>query len=188
MLYMNKIQSLAAVAALCVLAFFSGCHELPDYDNTPQGNFEALWTIVDEHYCFFADKNIDWDEVGDVYRAQVRTNMSSKSLFAVMSAMLDELRDGHVNLSAPFATSYYRKWWSDYPHNFDARIIQQNYFTFGYTSLGVADYGVLLSNVGYVRWPSFDSGLGAGNMPPLSVVLNDKRTYHRHTESTTVRE
>ena len=87
---------------------FSGCHELPDYDNTPQGNFEALWTIVDEHYCFFADKNIDWDEVGDVYRAQVRTNMSSKSLFAVMSAMLDELRDGHVNLSAPFATSYYR--------------------------------------------------------------------------------
>lgn len=164
MLYMNKIQSVAAGAAFCLLALFAGCHELPDYDNTPQGNFEALWTLVDEHYCFFADKNVDWDEIGDNYRAQVSTHMSSKSLFSVMSAMLDELRDGHVNLSAPFATSYYRKWWSDYPQNFDERIIQQNYFAFGYTSLGSADYGVLLSNVGYLRWPTFDSRLGAGNI------------------------
>lgn len=163
--FMNKyIVSAVAAASVVVASMMSACHELPDYDNSVEGNFDALWTLVDEHYCFFADKDIDWKGTGDMYRSQIRPGMSSKSLFAVMSAMLDELRDGHVNLSAPFATSYYRKWWSDYPHNYDERIIQQNYFDFGYTSLGMADYGVLLANVGYLRWPTFDSSLGPGNI------------------------
>ena len=127
--FMNKYTvSAIAAASVAVASMMSACHELPDYDNSAEGNFDALWTLVDEHYCFFADKDIDWKETGDMYRSQIRPGMSSKSLFAVMSAMLDELRDGHVNLSAPFATSYYRKWWSDYPHNYDERIIQQNYF------------------------------------------------------------
>ena len=43
----------------------------PEYDrefaNTPQGNFAVLWTIMDEHYCFFELKErelgVEWDKV-----------------------------------------------------------------------------------------------------------------------------
>ena len=37
--------------------------------NDAEGNFDALWTILDEHYTFFEYKNVDWDAVGKQYRA-----------------------------------------------------------------------------------------------------------------------
>ena len=132
-----------------------GCHEIDSHDNDPRGNFNALCDIIDEHYCFFREKNIDWDQVRSRYGAMISPKMSSRELFQVCSDMLDELRDGHTNLSTPFATSYYRAWWSDYPQNYDARIIEQHYFNFNYTSIGSVYYGILPQNVGYIRYPSF---------------------------------
>ncbi len=38
----------------------ASCHHIDSWDNDPVGNFEALWTIVDEHYCFFKEKDVDW--------------------------------------------------------------------------------------------------------------------------------
>ena len=140
-----------------------GCHEIDSHDNDPRGNFNALCDIIDEHYCFFREKNIDWDQVRSRYGAMISPKMSSRELFQVCSDMLDELRDGHTNLSTPFATSYYRAWWSDYPQNYDARIIEQHYFNFNYTSIGSVYYGILPQNVGYIRYPSFEQSLGDGN-------------------------
>ena len=34
-------------AALIAL---SSCHKQEEWDNDPMGNFDALWTIIDEHY------------------------------------------------------------------------------------------------------------------------------------------
>ena len=73
--------------------------------------------------------------------------------------MLDELRDGHTNLSAPFATSYYKKWWSDYPQNYNARLVEEYYFNFNYRSTGGIDYGILPQNVGYMHYSSFSYGI-----------------------------
>ncbi len=140
-----------------------GCHEIDSHDNDPRGNFNALCDIIDEHYCFFREKNIDWNQVRSRYGAMISPKMSSRELFQVCSDMLDELRDGHTNLSTPFATSYYRAWWSDYPQNYDARIIEQHYFNFNYTSIGSVYYGILPQNVGYIRYPSFEQSLGDGN-------------------------
>ncbi|MDE6644670.1 MAG: peptidase S41, partial [Muribaculaceae bacterium] len=106
----------------------SACHPVDSYDTDPRGNFEALCDILDNHYCFFREKNIDWDNIRTRYAAMIAPDMSSQELFQVCSDMLGELRDGHTNLSTPFATSYYRAWWSDYPQNYNARIIEQNYF------------------------------------------------------------
>ncbi len=33
-----------------------GCHSLESFDNDYYGNFDALWTILDEHYCFSSKK------------------------------------------------------------------------------------------------------------------------------------
>ena len=38
--------------AVCVLTLCTACVDEEQFANTPQGNFEALWKIIDEHYCF----------------------------------------------------------------------------------------------------------------------------------------
>ena len=113
------------IALLSVL--FTSCHSVEEYENDPKGNFEALWTILDEHYCFFREKNIDWDEVHARYSRQISPKMTQRELFDVCSAMLEELQDGHVNLTSSFDVSYYTKWWSDYPQNYDERLIEEHY-------------------------------------------------------------
>ena len=165
-----KSNLLLAAAASLLL---SACHELPDYDNnTAADNFEALWQEVDRHYCFFDEKDVDWQAIHDKYVIQAKGNAGGQPLFRIMAAMLDELRDGHVNLSAPFATSYYRNWWSDYPQNYDRRLVEQYYFGFKYSSIGAIDYGLLPGNVGYMRWPSFESSLGEGNLDYILYSFN----------------
>ena len=158
---MSKIFHICLLFIL--LVFQSACHEIESYDRDPRGNFEALCDILDTHYCFFREKNIDWDMIRARYATMISNDMTSQELFQVCSDMLDELQDGHTNLSTPFATSYYRGWWSDYPQNYDARIIEQYYFNFNYTSIGAFYYGILPQNVAYIRCPSFNSNLGDGN-------------------------
>lgn len=150
----------------------SGCHEIETWDNNPRGNFEALWTILDEHYCFFEEKGIDWDEVHSRYSSKISNKMTSQELFDVCADMLNELRDGHTNLIASFNTSYYRKWWSDYPENYSARLIEEHYLNFNYRSVGGIDYAILPENVGYVRYGSFASPIGEGNLDQVLAYLN----------------
>lgn len=45
---------------LTLLPLLNGCIREEEFDNTPQGNFEALWEIIDEQYCFLDYKQIDW--------------------------------------------------------------------------------------------------------------------------------
>ncbi len=154
------INAAIALAVTLSAAFAASCHKIEEWDDNVQGNFDALWTLVDRHYCFFDDKDIDWDEVYDRYHSRIYTGMSSHMLFEVCAEMINELKDGHVNLSASFNTSYYRNWWSDYPQNYDERIIQQNYLGFDYKSLGSVYYSVLRQNIGYIRYPSFSYPVG----------------------------
>lgn len=141
-------------AVVAILA--AACHDIEEYDTDQAGNFDALWRQIDEHYCFFEEKGIDWDEVYHRYRPLVTDQTTGMELFDICSDMLDELRDGHVNLTSAFETSYYRKWWSDYPQNYNERLIQESYFHFDYKQVGGMTYGVLAdSTVGYIRYPSF---------------------------------
>lgn len=157
----------ALVAALLSLC---SCHHIDSWDNDPVGNFEALWTIVDEHYCFFKGKRVDWDEVYSRYRPRIHKEMNSEELFTICAEMLNELRDGHVNLSSGFNTSYYTKWWSDYPQNYNERLVQQYYLNFREKHIGSVTYAMLPENIGYLRYPSFLSDLGHSN---INAILAD---------------
>lgn len=152
------------ISLLLTLICMTACHDTEEYADSPEGNFEALWSILDEHYCFFSYKNVDWDEVHARYKAIVKPGMTREQLFDVLSDMLAELKDGHVNLSSSFATSYYKKWWSDYPQNFSLRLIQQSYFNFDYRQSSGLMYGMLTDNVGYIYIGSFSSPIGEGNL------------------------
>lgn len=163
------ITGIGALVAVIMALLASSCHEIESYDNDIDGNFDALWTLFDEHYCFFREKNVDWDSVREVYVVQARQCRTQRELFQVCADMINVLRDGHVNLSSWFETSYYRQWWSDYPQNFNERVVEENYLHFQYKSLGPAIYGILPQNIGYLRLSTFASGLGEGN---LDAILN----------------
>lgn len=159
---------LSAVLALSACA----CHTIEEWDDNPRGNFEALWTILDEHYCFFAEKGIDWNEVHDTYSAKISNNMTSTELFYVCADMLNELRDGHTNLSSSFNTSYYRKWWSDYPDDYSERLIEQHYLNFNFLSTSGIDYAILPQNIGYMRYSSFANPVGESNLDQILFYLS----------------
>lgn len=155
------------LALLSIGVIMSACHHIEEWDQDIEGNFNALWTVVDEHYCFFEEKGVDWNEVYKRYHRRLADDMRGLEFFNLCAQMLDELCDGHVNLSSSFKTSYYRKWWSDYPQNFDERLVEQYYLRFEYSSVGGIDYAVLRDNVGYIRYPSFSYPVSDGALDAI---------------------
>lgn len=170
---MNFRYILRLLVLLMTLPFLVGCHEVETYDNDIYGNFDCLWQTVNDRYCFFEEKNVDWAEVGDRYRALLKPGMTNAELFVVCRSMLDELKDGHVNLSAPFATSYYRKWWTDYPQDFNWRTVAEYYLDFGYLDTSGMSYDIVGDNIGYLRYPSFSTTPGNGNLDYVLGILGD---------------
>lgn len=172
--------ALKSISALfmAVMAFISmqSCHESPVYKNDPLGNFNALWDIVDQRYCFFREKNINWDSIGKEYRKQITPETNFLQLFEICSNMLDELQDGHVNLTSSFSTSYYRKWWSDYPQDFNLRTVQQYYLDFDYYSTSGISYKMLLpDSIGYIYYPSFSYTVGETNLDYILAILHKSK-------------
>ena len=159
--------------AACLL---TSCVDEDTYDNTRRGNYEALWKIMNEHYCFFSYKQqelgVDWDEVHTRYASQVNEQMNNTQLFEVLCNMLAELQDGHVNLSAPF--DFGRNWsfYEDYPENYNDSIAKL-YLGHNYSITSGLKYVILDDNIGYVRCETFEDAIGDGN---VSVMLQSLAT------------
>ena len=89
------------IALVAIIPSLSSCIDEDEYTDSPSGNFEALWKIIDEHYCFFDYKNVDWNVIHAKYKPQVAGDITTSQLFEVLGNMLGELQDGHVNLYSP---------------------------------------------------------------------------------------
>lgn len=152
----------------------SACATREDFPNSGVGNFDALWKTLDEHYCFFEEKGIDWDGVYDVYAPRAAACTTVPELFAVCAQMLDTLQDGHVNLVSPSQVSYYRRWWTDYPQDFNLRTIQEHYLHFDYRQVGGMTYQTLADGkVGYIYYPSFGSDPGENALDGILTYFED---------------
>ena len=153
-----------------LLPWLQSCHDIMEYADNPEGNFEALWTILDEHYCFFKYKDVDWTEVKAHYQKKISPAMTDEELFRVCSEMLMELKDGHTNLSSPFDVSRY--WiWEQYPANYDDRLVKEHYLGFDYRTASGIDYQILQNNYGYMYYGSFSSTIGEGNLDNILAYL-----------------
>ena len=148
--------------------------EVPS-SNTRQGNFEALWQLMDQRYCFFDYKKeqlgVDWDEVHTRYAAMVNDKMTNQQLFEVLCNMIGELRDGHVNLSAVYDLGRNWSYYEDYDRNYDAELIE-HYLGKGndYQIASSLKYRILDDNIAYVRCETFNNPIGDGN---LSLMLDN---------------
>ena len=119
---------------ITVQALFASCIREDISGNTPESNFESLWKIIDEQYCFLEYKHeeygLDWDE---------------------------------VHTSSSIGTSQYRAWFDAFPHNFSDSI-QSNYLGKDYVNSSGITWSILENNIGYIYCESFSNGIGDGNL------------------------
>jgi len=155
--------SITLIIWICCL---SGCLPEDNFNSSPQANFDALWKIMDERYCYFEYKDIDWKGVYEKYQPEIKSKMTNEELFEVLSNMLAELKDGHVNLISSFNISRYWDWYLDYPDNFDAKI-QRNYLGRDYYIASGIRYKILDDSIGYMYYGSFSNGIGNGNLDQI---------------------
>ena len=168
----NKIIQLLLL--ICFLPALAGCIKEDEYANDPMGNFEQLWKIIDEQYCFLEAKGIDWDAVHEEYRKLIIPTMSNDDLFDILSQMLYILKDGHVNLSSAKRTSYYDAWYQGYDWNYREDILYQTYLgsaSSGYYTASGLKYKIFDNNIGYIRYESFSAGVGNGNLDEVLLYL-----------------
>ncbi len=132
-------------------------------ENTVQNNFDLLWQIIDEHYCFFEEKNTDWDQVYMEFNHEKRhcgNDPSSQCLFYTMGQMLERLSDGHVNLRNGLNTVSYSGWHSSYSANFNISLIMPYLKQRRAKTLNNGICLVpLTSSIGYIYCPSFSEKL-----------------------------
>ena len=156
------------------LLALSSCVRDLDYEDTPQGNFDALWTIIDEHYCFLDYKResigLDWNNVRQKYRSRLSKSMRNEQLFEVLAEMLAELKDGHVNLYAAHDMGRNWSWYEDFPTNF-YQDLQDAYLGTDYKIAASLKYRILPDNIGYVVCNSFQTGFGNGNLSEIMQYL-----------------
>ncbi len=156
------------IILLIFLALFGSCTRELDvsYPNTPMGNFEALWQIIDTKYCFVEEKGINWDFVYEAYKPNIakisQQGTYGDTLFYTLGAMLNHLQDGHVNLYSHFDVSRSREWYASYPTIYDSDILyNENYLGDYYRIAGGLHYNVLeKGKVGIIRYSSFSSSIG----------------------------
>ena len=164
---MSKIYKLFLFLTVCLCC---SCVEEDEFADNPKGNFEALWKIFDEHYCFFSEKGVDWNEVHQRYARQIDAEMTEGQLFQVMANMIGELRDGHVNLYSSFDLARYWSWHEDYPSNFSDSLLNR-YLGTDYKIASSLKYRKLDDNIGYIYYGSFQSGIGGGNLDDVLLYL-----------------
>jgi hypothetical protein len=157
---MKKYISLFSLLIIFTIA--NSCEKVflgPDIDNTPRSNFSYLWQKVEMGYSFFDIKDVDWDSIYYHYSPLVTNDMNKEELFNRLAEMLNELKDGHVNLYSPFKTSRYDVSMLGNV-NIDFRLIKDYYLTNGIEITGPFAHGFLQNhNIGYIRYASFSNAL-----------------------------
>ena len=164
---------------ICLLSlnifWLASCHDSPEYSNSNLGNFDALADIIDTHYCFLDEKDLDWQQTVAQYREKITSETSFLDLFFICASLLDELKDGHVNLTSNFATSYYRAWWTDYPQDFNMRTLEEYYLEFNWLSTSGIIYKQLPGEIAYLYYPSFSSVVSETSLDYILAILYNSR-------------
>lgn len=156
----------------------TGCVEEDQFSNSPMGNYDALWSIIDERYCFFEQARqqhgLDWDDVYHKYKPQVQAAESNAELFDIYGNMLRELKDGHVNLTSDYGTTYYWDWSLNHPLNFSDSL-QRNYLGNDFRLTNGIKYTTLPSNIGYMYVGSFEGSLSSDNVSLMLLRLAESK-------------
>lgn len=169
----SKKHYIVLIAAIMLLVV--SCVPENEFENTPKGNLNALWTIIDERYCFLDYKNeeygLDWDKVRKKYSSRLTSDVNNIGLFEILTDMLSELRDGHVNLYYTADVGRYWSWKDDYPANFDMKLVEKYLGTDYKISSGIY-YKILDDNIGYLYVGDFSNTIGESSLDAIISMLS----------------
>ncbi len=169
----SKKHYIVLLAAIMLLVV--SCVPENEFENTPKGNLNALWTIIDERYCFLDYKNekygLDWDKVRKKYSSRLTSDVNNIGLFEILTDMLSELRDGHVNLYYTADVGRYWSWKDDYPANFDMKLVEKYLGTDYKISSGIY-YKILDDNIGYLYVGDFSNTIGESSLDAIISMLS----------------
>ena len=155
---------------ILISAIFTSCFDSEhiQFENTYQGNLDALWQIIDERYCYLDYKNINWDSIKVEYDAKLSAVNGDIEFFDLLASMLSHLEDGHVNLTSSFDVSRYWKWYTDYQSNFNSSIIfggDSKYLGENFRRAGGFRYGKIVEGkIGYMYYGDFSTGFSTSNI------------------------
>lgn len=160
------------VLFLLYMVGVTACIREEEYTNDPMGNFEQLWKIIDEKYCFLDYKGIDWNAIGNEYRSFIEPGMDDQELFRILNEMLYELKDGHVNLTSSDNQSNF-DFWNDSPLNFNESIIESSrYLGQNYRQTASLKYKILNDNIGYIYYETFADGIRNSDLDEVLFYLS----------------
>ncbi len=164
----NRLFTLTTI----FLLLLSGCEKglnLKSPASDPVAVFDDLWGFMNTHYSMFPIKNVNWQQVYNEYRPQVKKEMSDADLYTLMSSMLYTLKDGHVSLMTNKDTATYIDFYQAHPTNFNYSNVINTYLKNDFKRSGPVIYKVA-DEIGYMYYPSFTISISESE---LDVIFND---------------
>ena len=145
---------------------------ITEYNNDPKENFDALWNILNEKYCYFTYKNIDWTEVYNNFLPRVKKVKNIFELFDLMAKMIDTLQDGHVNLYTPFDVSTCTGWYDSYPTDYNADYLYKHFDSDLRSAGGLSYTTIENGTIGYIRYSSFANSFTTTNLAYIDAYFH----------------
>lgn len=134
-----------------------------EYNPGKKSSFNYLGKQLKEHYVYMELKGIDIDLLNKTYGNKVSNSMGDEEFFNLLSEYMNEFKDGHANIRAPFAISsaysiILGTASNSFNPNYDSLLIKNHYLNenpvYGYTlKNGLISRGSEL--YGYIRYSSF---------------------------------
>lgn len=162
--------------ALMLLLIACRSNDEVAFSMDPETNVEALWKTIDTKYCYVEEKGVDWNAVHETYieKARQLPQNDQIALFDLCAEMLNLLKDGHVNLYAPFDRSYCTSWYDTYPANYNAQL--QALYLRDYRVAGSLYYCTVDNDsIGYIYYSSFSNSFSIGNLAWVFNAFKDCR-------------
>jgi Peptidase family S41/Tricorn protease C1 domain len=142
--------------------------------NTKQAIFEQIWTFADEKYSFFDYKKVDWNAIKTQYQSRVKEDMSDEDFLKVCDEMLDNLKDGHVNIQTPFDRTRTWDFVLNNPSNFDKKLIERNYYKDKEQYVGAFEY-MDFGDVAYIYYEAFSDDFTASDLDYIIDKAQNKK-------------
>ena len=104
---------LPRAALLLLLALASSCRTYDPQvfdERLRAATFDDYWEELDQHYPYFALKQIDWRASRERYRGDALVAPTRLEFEKVLARMLDDLEDVHTHLEFPKESSYGGLW------------------------------------------------------------------------------
>lgn len=146
---MKRISTIAIMALL--LTATCDTFEIETPGNSNQAVFEMIWGQMDRFYAGFSASTINWDEVYQLYQAQVSPNLAEQPFFDLMAQMLDTLRDSHIRLKRANQSVGFSP---EFSSQFDEEVLR-TYLT-QQSSHAMYTYGKVNPETGYFHIDTFE--------------------------------